>query len=170
VVGFWTPGCRAQAALAQPYRQTDLVVGRPEFGAFRIVNGAFELAGDPGALLVGPLPHHAPGPAAGEAVVGVLLRRVVQRQRILAALPVAAAGAGAVGARDRHRYAAARRPAVAEPGRIGVEQSERLVLLDGLPGQTVEAQCRPHLGAAALPVLEDDQGRFKPAGDAFRLP
>src|SRR5262245_10260019 len=125
------------------------MVRRPEYETGRRIDGATELARDPGARGVGPLIDYAPRHAARAAVDGVFLRRIVERQLVALAGERESPVADAVGEREQHRDAAARRAGALEQRRVAVKQVERLPLSDGVPAHAVEPQRRPHLRDAA---------------------
>src|SRR5262245_42448938 len=84
----------AQNAMTQTDRQFDLVIGGPG-GIWRVLRSAPD-SRDPGAFDGGAAVGDAPRRAAGEAVDGVLLRRVAEGQLIVATIPDEAPVADAV--------------------------------------------------------------------------
>src|SRR5262245_47028758 len=119
--------------------------------------------------------------ATGEAVDGVLLRRIVLRQLIIAAVPGEASVAYAVGEGEQHWDPAARRPTVVKEIRSRVQQFQRLPTALDLPAIAVEPERRPHFGSSAGTVLQDVYGgvestdigprlRMNSEGHGFLLP
>src|SRR5262249_26194001 len=81
------------------------------------------------------------------------------------AVPLEPAVADAVGEGEEDGDAAARRPAVREELRVGVEELQRPAAPDDLPAVAVAAESGPDFRAGrARAFFEDDDGAVPPAG------